>query len=313
MANHYRLLILGSGPAGCTASIYAARAGLTPGIITGLEQGGQLTKTDMIANWPGEVDGISGMNLMDKMLKHAQKFDSKIIYDSITAADLQQKPIYLKGENAEYTCDALIIATGATAKQLDIPSAAKFYGKGVSACAVCDGFFYRGKEVAVIGGGNTAAEDALYLAAIASKVTIIHRRDTLRAEPILVARLKQTPNISFAWNNIADEILGDEHGVNALRIKDVQTNAKKEIAVDGVFVAIGHQPNTAIFVQQLEMEQGYITTKNDINGASTATNIPGVFAAGDVADQIYRQAITSAGTGCKAAFDAKKYLDGLKS
>lgn len=311
MPLHHRLIILGSGPAGCTAAIYAARANLSPAIITGLEQGGQLTKTHQIDNWPGEVNGIGGVELMGKMLDHVQRFDSKVIFDNIISANLKQQPFYLQGENDTYTCDALIIATGASAKYLNIPSEKKFIGKGVSACAVCDGFFYKGAEVAVIGGGNSAIEDALYLAKIASKVTLIHRRDSFRAEPFLLNQLKYYSNINLELNQIPHEILGDAKGVTGIQLKHVQTGAFKEIAVKGIFIAIGHKPNIEIFVDQLEMDENSIKVKSGISGNATATNIPGVFAAGDVADTFYRQAITSAGTGCMAALDAKKYLDHL--
>lgn len=311
--NHHRLLILGSGPAGCTAAIYAARANLNPTIITGLEQGGQLTKTTSIDNWPGENAGIGGIALMEKMLAHAQHFDSKVIFDNIVAVDFKQRPFYLRGDNDEYSCDALIIATGASAKYLNIPSEQKYIGKGVSACAVCDGFFYRNAKVVVVGGGNTAVEDALYLAKIAQEVTLIHRRDSLRAEPILIEHLNQTPNIHCEWNSVTEEILGNDKGVTGIRIKNITSDATKEIPAQGVFIAIGHQPNTIIFQGQLEMNNGYIKVACGQNGNATVTSIPGIFAAGDVADSIYRQAITSAGTGCMAALDAKKFLDNLAS
>lgn len=306
---HHKLLILGSGPAGCTAAIYAARANLQPAIVTGLEQGGQLTKTNLIENWPGAADGIGGSELMEKMLNHAQRFDSKIIFDNMVFADLNRRPLYLKGENAEYTCDALIIATGATAKYLGIPSEQNYLGRGVSACAVCDGFFYKNAEVAVVGGGNTAIEDALYLAKLASKVTVIHRRDAFRADAISVAQLQKLPNVNFEYNHTVDTVLGDAKGVTGIRIKHTQTGATKDVTVKGIFVAIGYQPNTAIFTGQLQMENGYIQ-KVAHSKFATATNIDGVFVAGDVADPTYRQAITSAGSGCMAALDAKTYLIG---
>lgn len=309
MTTHHRLLILGSGPAGYTAAIYAARANLCPALITGIEPGGQLTKTHQIDNWPGEANGINGFDLMDHMLKQAERFDTKIIYDFITAADLSVRPFILHGEADSYTCDALIIATGASAKYLGIPSEQQFIGKGVSACAICDGSFYKGADVAVIGGGNTAIEDALYLAKIANKVTIVHRRDTFRAELALVSHLKQLNNIHIEYNQIVDEILGDEKGVTGIRIQNINSKECKELSVKGIFVAIGHNPNTNLFINQLEMNQDYLVTKCGINGISTATNIPGVFAAGDVADPIYRQAVTAAASGCRAAIDAKRYLN----
>ena len=304
---HHRIIILGSGPAGCTAAIYAARANLEPAIITGLEQGGQLTKTTDIENWPGEDSGISGTALMEKMLKQAERFNTKIISDNISQADLSKRPFSLKGDNAEYTCDALIIATGASAKYLGLPSEQKYMGRGVSGCATCDGFFYKNKKVAVIGGGNTAAEEALYLAKLVSEVTIIHRREGLRIEPALVDLLKKTPNIKFELNQVIDEILGDEHGVTGIRTKNVATNLTKDIEVAGVFIAIGHKPNTEIFINQLEMDQGYIKT-NSAYGAATETSIPGVFAAGDVTDKNYQQAVVAAGSGCMATIDAKNFL-----
>lgn len=309
MPTHHRLIILGSGPAGCTAAIYAARANLAPAIVTGLEQGGQLTKTHQIDNWPGEVNGIGGVELMEKMLNHAQRFDSKVIFDNIIAADLKQKPFLLQGENENYSCDALIIATGASAKYLGLSTEKQFIGKGVSACAVCDGFFYKGTEVAVVGGGNTALEDALYLAKIATKVYLVHRRDTFRAEPFLVEQAKNSPNIVFELNQTPEEILGDEKGVTAICSKNVLTGELKKIEVKGIFVAVGYKPNTDIFIDQLQMQNGSIIVTSGIQGNATATSIPGVFAAGDVADTNYRQAITSAGTGCMAALDAKKFLD----
>lgn len=309
---HHRLLILGSGPAGYTAAIYAARANLNPVIITGIQQGGQLMTTTDVDNWPGDAEGVQGPALMERMLKHAARFDTRIILDEITEVDLMHKPFRLKGDSIEYSCDALIIATGASAQYLGLPSETTFMGKGVSACATCDGFFYRNQKVAVIGGGNTAVEEALYLSNIASEVTLVHRRDTLRSEKILQQKLfekAQHGNITLIWNHTVDEILGDASGVTGLRIKSTNDDAKQELALHGVFIAIGHKPNTAIFANQLEMHNGYIKIKGGFEGNATATSIPGVFAAGDVADHVYRQAVTSAGTGCMAALDAEKYLD----
>ncbi len=305
MPKHHRLIILGSGPAGYTAAIYAARANIEPVIITGLEQGGQLTKTSTIENWPGEAEGISGPILMEKMLKQAQHFGTKIILDNISQVNLASRPFNLKGDD-EYTCDALIIATGAAAKYLGIPSEQKYMGRGVSACAVCDGFFYKNKKVVVVGGGNTATEDALYLAKLATEVIIIHRRDSFRAEPIMIEKLKSSPNIKFELNHVVDEILGDEHGVTGIRIKSVASDSTKEVEVAGIFIAIGNKPNTEIFIDQLEMDQGYIKIGH---GAATATDVPGVFAAGDVTNQNYHQAVVAAGFGCMAALDAKNFLD----
>ncbi|PIZ03785.1 MAG: thioredoxin-disulfide reductase [Gammaproteobacteria bacterium CG_4_10_14_0_8_um_filter_38_16] len=310
---HHKLIILGSGPAGYTASVYAARANLQPVLLTGMEQGGQLMTTTDVDNWPGDVEGLQGPALMERMLAHAKRFDTDVIFDHILETQLQKSPFYLKGENAEYTCDVLIIATGASARYLGIPSEQAFRGKGVSACATCDGFFYRNKKVAVIGGGNTAVEEALYLANIASHVTIAHRRDTFRAEKILIDKLKNNPKIHIVYDSVLDEVLGDDKGVNGAQLKNVKNNETQHIDVDGVFIAIGHDPNTKIFKGQLTMnESGYIQTKGGQAGAATSTNIPGVFAAGDVADHVYRQAITSAGFGCMAALDAEKYLDQLK-
>ena len=309
---HHRLIILGSGPAGYTAALYAARANLKPVLITGMEQGGQLMTTTDVDNWPGDVEGLQGPVLMERMLEHVKRFEAQIVYDHITAVNLQQKPFLLIGENAQYTCDALIIATGASARYLGIPSEQAFRGKGVSACATCDGFFYRNKKVAVIGGGNTAVEEALYLANIASSVTIVHRRDTFRAEKILIDKLKNNPKIHIVYDSVLDEVLGDEKGVNGARIKNIKNNKTDSLDVEGVFIAIGHTPNTLIFKNQLTMnEAGYLQTKGGQEGRATSTNIPGVFAAGDVADHVYRQAITSAGFGCMAALDAEKYLDQL--
>lgn len=307
---HHKLIILGSGPAGYTAAVYAARANLKPVVITGMEQGGQLMTTTDVDNWPGDVEGLQGPALMERMLEHAKRFDTEVIFDHILEAKLQQKPFYLKGENAEYTCDALIIATGASARYLGLPSEQQFRGKGVSACATCDGFFYRNKKVAVIGGGNTAVEEALYLANIASQVTIVHRRDTFRAEKILIQKLKEKENIHIVYDAVLDEVLGDDSGVTGIRVKNVKNNTTENIELTGVFIAIGHDPNTKIFKGQLEMnETGYLKINGGQEGRATATSISGVFAAGDVADHVYRQAITSAGFGCMAALDAEKYLD----
>ena len=308
---HHRLIILGSGPAGYTAAIYAARANLEPAIITGMQQGGQLTTTTTVDNWPGDPDGVQGPELMDRMLKHAERFSTNIIFDHITRADLSQRPFVLEGGAGQYTCDALIIATGASARYLGLPSEQKFMGRGVSACATCDGFFYRGKDVAVIGGGNTAAEEALYLSHIARHVTVVHRRDQLRAEKALAEKLiekTKTGNVTIEWNHVLDQVLGDESGVTGIRLCH-KSGSTKEIAVHGVFMAIGHKPNTDMFAGQLEMENGYIRTRCGQEGNMTATSVAGVFAAGDVQDPYYRQAITSAGTGCMAALDAEKYLD----
>lgn len=311
--SHHRLIILGSGPAGYTAAVYAARANLSPVLIAGLQPGGQLTTTTEVDNWPGDPEGVQGPDLMERMRQHAERFSTDIIYDMITKADLTSRPFTLTGDSGSYTCDALIIATGASARYLGLPSEEAFKGKGVSACATCDGFFYRNKPVAVVGGGNTAVEEALYLANIASHVTIIHRRDQFRSEKILADKLKQRAldgKVTIKWFSTLDEVLGDNLGVTGVRVKDVQTGATEEIAVDGVFIAIGHAPNTAIFDGQLAMDGGYILTRQ-AEGFATQTSVPGVFAAGDVQDYTYRQAITSAGTGCMAALDAERYLDGL--
>jgi thioredoxin reductase (NADPH) len=311
---HHRLIILGSGPAGYTAAIYAARGNLGPVIITGMQQGGQLTITTEVDNWPGDPDGVQGPELMERMLRHAERFDTQIIHDQIHKADLRKRPFVLEGDSGSYSCDALIIATGASARYLGLPSEETFKGKGVSACATCDGFFYRGKPVAVIGGGSTAVEEALYLANIASHVTVVHRRDQFRAEKILADKLVEKTkggNVAIEWNHTLDEILGDESGVTGVRIRDT-SGSTKDIAVHGCFIAIGHRPNTDIFEGQLEMDNGYIRTQCGIEGNMTATSVPGVFAAGDVQDQTYKQAITSAGTGCMAALDAERYLDMLK-
>ncbi|BAW79575.1 thioredoxin reductase [Candidatus Nitrosoglobus terrae] len=311
---HCRLLILGSGPAGYTAAVYAARAALDPVLITGLEQGGQLTTTTDVDNWPGDDQGVQGPDLMERMRKHAERFGAEIILDQITEVDFSQRPFRLKGDNGSYTTDSLIIATGASAKYLGIPSEEAYMGRGVSACATCDGFFYRGKPVAVIGGGNTAVEEALYLSNITDHVTVIHRRNKFRAEKILINRLLQKANegkITIKWNYILDEVIGDDAGVTGIRIKETHTHQPLEIPVHGLFIAIGHKPNTDIFTGQIKMEQGYIQVRGGIKGFATQTNIPGIFAAGDVIDPTYRQAVTSAGTGCMAALDAEKYLEGL--
>lgn len=311
MANpiHHRLIILGSGPAGYTAAIYAARANLHPVLITGLQQGGQLMTTTDVDNWPADVDGVQGPELMDRMLRHAQRFNTQVIFEHINAVDLTQRPFVLKGDQGQYTCDALIIATGASAKYLGLPSETAFMGKGVSACATCDGFFYRNQHVAVVGGGNTAVEEALYLANIAAQVTVIHRRSKFRAEKILVDKLLQRQNVTIIWDHQLDEVLGDASGVTGIQIKAVNATETQQLNVQGVFIAIGHHPNTDLFAGQLTMKNGYIVINSGLDGNATATSIPGVFAAGDVADHVYRQAITSAGSGCMAALDAEKYLD----
>ncbi len=312
---HHRLLILGSGPAGYTAAIYAARANLEPALITGIQQGGQLTTTTMVDNWPGDPDGVLGTDLMDRMLRHAERFETKIIYDHINRIDLSRRPFLLEGDAGAYTCDALIIATGASARYLGLPSEEAFKGKGVSACATCDGFFYRGKDVAVIGGGSTAVEEALYLSNIASHVTLVHRRDQLRAEKFLADKIiekSRTGNVTIEWNSVLNEVLGDESGVTGVRLLN-KNGSFKEVPVHGVFIAIGHKPNTDLFEGQLEMDSGYIRTRCGQEGNASATSVPGVFAAGDVQDQYYRQAVTSAGTGCMAALDAEKYLETLEA
>lgn len=308
---HARLLILGSGPAGYSAAVYAARANLHPVLITGLAPGGQLTTTTDVDNWPADFEGVQGPALMERFQKHAERFETEIIFDHIASAHLADRPIRLEGDSATYTCDALIIATGASARYLGLPSEQKFLGKGVSACATCDGFFYRGQDVAVIGGGNTAVEETLYLSNIAKQVTLVHRRDKLRAEKIMQEKLFSRVNVNLAWNQTLDEVLGDDKGVTGIRIRGLKDNALQEIKVHGLFVAIGHTPNTQIFDGQLGMEGGYIITKGSRQGDATATTIPGVFAAGDVQDHIYRQAVTSAGSGCMAALDAERYLDSL--
>ena len=313
---HCRVLILGSGPAGYAAAIYAARANLNPVIVTGMEQGGQLMTTTDVDNWPGDVEGLQGPALMDRMLKHAERFNTEIINDHIHTADVLVRPFKLEGDYATYTCDALIIATGATAMYLGLPSEEAFKGRGVSACATCDGFFYRDKEVAVVGGGNTAAEEALYLSNIASKVTLVHRRDELRSEKILQDHLfekAEEGKVELLWDHVVDEVLGDDSGVTGLRVRSTKDDTlTKDIDLAGVFIAIGHSPNTSLFDGQLDMKNGYITVKSGIEGDATATSVAGVYAAGDVADQVYRQAITSAGVGCMAALDAEKYLDAQK-
>ena len=312
---HCRLLIMGSGPAGYTAALYAARANLSPVLITGIEQGGQLMTTTDVDNWPGDIEGLQGPDLMSRMLKHVERFGTEIIFDEIHTVELNEKPFKLIGDSGTYTCNALVIATGASAKYLGLPSEEAFKGKGVSACATCDGFFYRGQEVSVIGGGNTAVEEALYLSNLASKVTVVHRRDQFRSEKILAERLKEKAkngNVVIEWDHELDEVLGDDSGVTGMRIKHSQSGDTKEVDLKGVFIAIGHQPNTSIFEGQLEMNNGYITIKSGLHGQATMTSVPGVFAAGDVADHVYRQAITSAGSGCMAALDAETYLDNLE-
>ena len=311
---HARLLILGSGPAGYTAAVYAARANLKPVLITGMAQGGQLMTTTEVDNWPADADGVQGPDLMARFEKHAARFQTEIIFDHIHTALLKEKPIRLIGDAGSYTCDALIIATGASAQYLGLPSEEAFSGKGVSACATCDGFFYKNQAVAVVGGGNTAVEEALYLANIASHVTVVHRRNKFRAEKIMQDKLfekEKAGKVTIKWDSTLDEVLGDKSGVTGMRIKSVKTGATEDIALMGVFIAIGHKPNTDLFVGQLDMEGGYIVTQSGRSGNATATNIPGVFAAGDVQDHIYRQAVTSAGTGCMAALDAERYLDNL--
>jgi thioredoxin reductase (NADPH) len=309
---HLSLLILGSGPAGYTAAVYAARANLKPVLITGLAQGGQLMTTTDVDNWPADAAGVQGPELMERFLKHAERFGTEIIFDHVHAADLRQNPFSLTGDQGNYTCDALIIATGASAMYLGLPSEQSFMGRGVSGCATCDGFFYKGQDVAVIGGGNTAVEEALYLSNIAKHVTVVHRRDKFRAEAILVDKLKEkvaAGKAEIMWDHVLDEVVGDAAGVTGMRVKSVKSNAVTERRLHGVFIAIGHRPNTELFAGQLEMVNGYIITKSGLEGGATATSIPGVFAAGDVQDHVYRQAVTSAGTGCMAALDAQKYLE----
>ncbi len=314
MSRHARLLILGSGPAGYSAAVYAARANLKPVLITGLQQGGQLMTTTEVDNWPGDAHGLMGPGLMERMQKHAERFNTEIVFDHVIEADLAARPFRLKGDNDTYTCDALVIATGATAKYLELPSEQAFKGRGVSACATCDGFFFRDQDVAVVGGGNTAVEEALYLANIARKVTLIHRRDKFKAEKILQDKLfekQRAGKIDIVWHSTVDEVLGDDSGVTGIRIGNVQTGDQRDLAVTGLFVAIGHTPNTSLFEGQLAMRNGYITIKSGLEGSATLTSVPGVYAAGDVADQVYRQAVTSAGFGCMAALDAEKYLDAI--
>ncbi|HPQ97538.1 MAG: thioredoxin-disulfide reductase [Thiothrix sp.] len=312
---HCRLLILGSGPAGYTAAVYAARANLKPVLVSGLQPGGQLTTTTEVDNWPGDNDGVLGPALMERMQKHAERFETEMVSDQITGVDFSRRPLWLKGERAEYTCDALIIATGASARYLGLPSEQAFNGRGVSACATCDGFFYRNQTVAVIGGGNTAVEEALYLSNIASRVILVHRRDSLRAEKIMQERLferEKTGNVTILWNHTLDEVLGDTSGVTGMRVRQVDTGETRDIELMGVFIAIGHTPNTAIFEGQLDMQGGYIRVQSGLDGDATRTSVAGVFAAGDVMDHVYRQAVTSAGTGCMAALDAERYLDALE-
>ncbi len=313
---HCRLLILGSGPAGYTAAVYAARANLNPVLITGMEQGGQLTTTTEVDNWPGDNEGVQGPELMDRMLKHAERFNTEIIFDHIHTTELTEKPFRLIGDQATYTCDALIICTGASAQYLGLESEENFKGRGVSACATCDGFFYRNQKIAVIGGGSTAVEEALYLSNIAAEVTVVHRRDAFRSEKILSDQLIQKAengNVTIEWDHVLDEVLGDKTGVTGMRIKNVKDGSTKDIELQGVFIAIGHKPNTDIFAGQLEMEHGYLTVTGGVEGNATQTSIEGIFAAGDVMDHVYKQAITSAGTGCMAALDAERYIDALNS
>ena len=309
---HSRLLILGSGPAGYSAAVYAARANLNPVLITGMAQGGQLMTTTDVENWPADADGVQGPDLMDRFQKHAERFNTEIIFDHIHTVDFKQRPLVLSGDNATYTCDALIISTGASAQYLGLPSEEAFMGRGVSGCATCDGFFYKNQDVCVVGGGNTAVEEALYLSNIAKHVTVIHRRDKFRSEKILADRLMakaKEGKVTIKWNHTLDEVLGDKSGVTGVRIKATNGGATEDLALQGCFIAIGHKPNTDIFADQLEMKGGYIITKGGLNGDATATSVPGVFAAGDVQDHVYRQAVTSAGTGCMAALDADRYLE----
>ena len=311
---HHRLIIIGSGPAGYSAAVYAARANRSPVLITGVEQGGQLMTTTEVDNWPGDVEGLQGPGLMERMRRHAERFSTQIVNDHVQSVDLSARPLKLTGDSHHYSCDALIIATGATARYLGIPSEEKYRGRGVSACATCDGFFFRGQRVAVVGGGNTAVEEALYLSHIAKHVTLIHRRDRLRAEKILQDRLFHevaAGKMSVVWNHTVDEVLGDTQGVTGVRLHALHTGTKVDVDASGLFIAIGHTPNTDIFKGQLDMREGYVTIKSGVHGNATATSVPGVFAAGDVADHVYRQAITSAGAGCMAALDADKYLEAL--
>lgn len=308
---HHRLIVMGSGPAGYTAALYAARANLDPVVITGMEQGGQLTTTTDVDNWPGDVEGLQGPDLMHRMQRHVERFGASVIFDHINAVELEQRPFRLQGETGSYSCDALVIATGASARYLGLPSEGEYLGKGVSACATCDGFFYRGKPVAVVGGGNTAVEEALYLASICSHVTVVHRRDALRAEKILQDRLfglVGEGKVTMAWDHVLEEVLGDATGVTGIRISNVKSGEERRLDADGVFIAIGHDPNSGIFKGQLEMKNGYVKINSGIDGNATETSVPGVFAAGDIADQVYRQAVTSAGFGCMAALDAEKFL-----
>jgi len=311
-AQHHRLIILGSGPAGYTAAVYAARANLKPVVITGIEPGGQLTTTTEVDNWPGDVEDLQGPDLMVRMQQHAERFETEIVYDHIHTVNIEDRPFVLEGDSGTYTCDALIIATGASAMYLGLESEQAFMGKGVSACATCDGFFYRGQKVAVIGGGNTAVEEALYLSNIAEEVVLVHRRDKLRAEKILQDKLLAKDNIKVMWDHTLDEVLGDDSGVTGMRVKSTKDDTTENVELQGVFIAIGHKPNTDIFQGQLDMNNGYIKIKSGLEGNATATSVPGVFAAGDVADHVYRQAVTSAGAGCMSALDAEKYLESLE-
>ena len=311
---HHRLIILGSGPAGYTAAVYAARANLNPVVITGMQQGGQLTTTTEVDNWPGDVEGVQGPELMQRMQAHAERFNTQIIFDHINKAELTQRPFKLTGDMGTYTCDALIIATGASAQYLGLESEEAFKGKGVSACATCDGFFYRNQKVVVVGGGNTAVEEALYLSNIAAEVTLVHRRDSLRCEKIMADKLMERAangNIKLVWNHTIDEVLGDKMGVTGIRVKSTESGETQDLEAQGVFIAIGHKPNTELFIDQLDMEHGYLKIRSGLEGNATQTNIEGVYAAGDVCDHMYRQAITSAGFGCMAALDAERYLDNL--
>jgi len=309
---HSRLLILGAGPAGYTAAVYAARANLKPVVITGLAPGGQLMTTTDVDNWPADAKGVQGPELMERFQKHAERFETEVVFDHIHTVSLHERPLRLQGDAGEYTCDALIVATGASARYLGLESEKRFMGKGVSACATCDGFFYKGQDVAVVGGGNTAVEEALYLSNITRHVTVIHRRDKFRAEKILQKKLFDRGNVTTRWNHVLDEVLGDAKGVAGVRIKDIQTGSTQQIDLQGLFIAVGHTPNTGIFEGQLEMKGGYIVTRGGSEGNASATSVQGVFAAGDVQDHVYRQAVTSAGSGCIAALDAEKYLDGLR-
>ena len=314
-AKHCRLLILGSGPAGYTAAVYAARANLNPVLLTGVEVGGQMTTTTDVDNWPGDAHGLQGPDLMERMREHAARFDTEIVQDTINRAVLSRRPFFLEGDENDYTCDALIVATGASARYLGLPSEQAYRGRGVSACATCDGFFFRNQPVMVVGGGNTAVEEALYLANIASRVTVVHRRDMFRAEKILAGQLMEKTdggNVMVEWDHVLDEVLGDDSGVNGARIRHVKSGETHDLEVNGVFIAIGHSPNTALFEGQLDMQGGYIRVRSGLEGNATATSVEGVFAAGDVADHVYRQAVTSAGSGCMAALDAEKYLDAFE-